>query len=153
MILDCLDIIRSVRKFNRCIVFTGLFRSLYTVVVHMNDLGIRHIHIQTTKVINDRCQCIKVYCSVLSNIQIKVCVQHSDRLFSFTVSICCIRLGIRIITKIKKSVSIYRNQLHIFCVIVYTCDNDRITVLTTQCSILITVVNTEQSISCITCQC
>ena len=152
MILNCLDIIRSVRKFDWCIILTCFFGCLYTVVIHMNNLGIRHIHIQSTKVIDDRCQRIEVYGCIFADVQVEVCIQHCDRLFGFTVSIRCVRLGISIVTKIEKGISIYRNQLHIFCVIIYACNNNCITVLTAECSIFITVVNTKQSICCITCQ-
>ena len=93
-ILNLLNVFRLFRQFNRCIILICFLRSLYTVVIHMNDLCIGHIHIQTTEIINDGCQCIKVYSCIIRNIQVKVCVQHCDCLFSLTIRICRIRFGI-----------------------------------------------------------
>ena len=119
----------------------------------MNDLRIGHIHIQSAKVINNRCQCTEVYSCIVCNIQVKVGIQHSDRLLCLSVCISCIclRIGFFITeSHIQKGITVNRYEFYIFGIIINTCDNDRITVLSAKCHILVTVVNTKQSVCCIT---
>ena len=155
LILDFLDVIRSLRKFDRCVVLLSFLCCLYTVIVHMNDLGVGHIHIQTSEVIDNGCQCIEVYSCIIRYVQVKVCIQHGDRLLCLAVCIGSICLGVSFLvaeSHIQKSITVNRYQFYVLGVVVDTCDDDRITVLAAESCILVTVVNTKQCIGSITCQ-
>ncbi len=122
----------------------------------MNDLCIGHIHIQTAKVINNGCQRIEVYGRVIRNIQVKVCIQHGDRLLCFSISICGICLGIGFLvteSHVQKCITVNRCKFNVLSVVVDTCNNNCITVFSTKSSVLVTVVNTKQSVCGISGQC
>ena len=119
----------------------------------MNDLCIGHIHIQTTKVINNGNQCIKVYGCIICNVQVKVCIQHVDCLFCITCCISCISLTVHIITDVEKCISIYRYKLNIFGIIVDTGNDHGITVFVSgEVHVFASGIKSEQCISGISCQ-
>ena len=151
-IVNFLNILRLRRKFNRCIIFSSLFRSLHTVIVHVNDFRIGHVHIKSAEAVHDCGQSIKIHSSIICNIQIKIGVQHGNRLFRPSVGIGRVRLGIGAVSQIQQRIPVYGNQLYILRIIVDAGNDHRIAVLRAKSRILISVVNTKQGIGRIACK-
>ena len=150
-VLDFFLIFRFFRKFNWCVAESCILGCLYTVVIHMHDFRIGHIHIKTAQIINDRCKCIEFNSSIICNIQIQVGIQHGDCLFRTAICICSIRFGIGIIAKVQKCITINRYKFYLFGIIVDTRDDHGITVLVTgKLHICASGINSEQSIGRIT---
>ena len=87
--------------------------------------------------------------SVLSNVAPK---QTHDMVMNFfegnrllrpAICISCICLGVGIVSNIQQSISVYRYQLYILCIIIDTGNDDRITVLRIQLCVFGTLVNSE----------
>ena len=149
-VVDLFDILRSLRQFNRSVILADICRGFYTVIVHMFNLCIGHINIQTSKSINNRSQRVEVYCCIICNVQVHIPVQHAH-CFCRTFGISCIGFRIGFTINIQKCVSVYRCKLYILGIIIHTCNDHSITVHTAHCT-FISVVNTKQSISSETCQ-
>ena len=151
-VVDLLNILRSFRKLDRRIGLACFFGSLLTVVIHMDNLRIGHIHIQAAKTVNDLRQSVKVHCRVFCYIQVQVGVQHGDRLFRASVSVRRVCFGICVVSQVQKRIPVYRNQFYILCVIVDAGDDHGIAVFCPQSRVLIPVVNTEQGVSGVACK-
>ena len=117
----------------------------------MNHLCIGKRDLQTTNCVYCCSQCIKIYSSIIRNIQIQVGIQHGNSLLRTTVCISCICLGISIIANIQKRITVNRYQTYLLCIIVNAGNDHGITVLRTQRRILGSVVNTEQCICSVAC--
>ena len=147
---DFLLVLRlGIRQFYWCVAFTGLLGGFYTIVIHKHHFCIGKRNIKTAKCIYCSYHCIKINSYVIRNFQIKHGIQHGNGLFRTAICVSRICLGVSIISNIQKSITIYGSKLHLFGIIINTCNDNGITVLCIKRSILGTLVDSEKCISCI----
>ena len=130
----------------RCIALASLRRSLHAIIIHKYHFRIGKRDIKTAKSINCRHHGIKINSHIISDVQIQHSIQHGNRLLRAAICISCICLGIGILSDIQKGIPVYRCKLHLFGIIIDTCNNNGITVLCRKRSVLGTRIDSKQCI-------
>ena len=146
-VVDLLDVFRLRRKLDGSIIQACIFSGFHTVIIHVDDLRVGHIHIQSAEAVNDRSQSIEIHRSVICDIQVKIRIQHGDRLLRTAVGVSRVGLGVGAVSQIQQCIPVYRYQLHFLGIIIDTGNDHGIAVFGIERRILISVVNAEKSVS------
>ena len=92
----------------------------------MTDLTLININLNTAQSIDRVCDTCPADCHIIRNIQIKIHVQHIDRLQRTALCISGICFVIAVITNIQIRITVDGNKLDFLCCLINGSNNDRI---------------------------
>ena len=137
--------------FHRSIALSCHLGCLLTIVIHMLDFSIGKRNVQSSQIIHNLCQCGKIRCGIIRNIQIQIRIQHGNRLFRSSIGIGGICFCIGSVSDIQKCISVNRDHTYLTGIIVYTYNDHGITILCRQIRSLTTGINSKQYIGFVPC--